>query len=321
MTSMHRRQFLASATSCAAHLALLAAVTPPRGRRWWPGAAQGPVVAREPFAYLERVGEGVWALVSTPLDGARATLANGGLVAGRHGVLAIEGFFQPEGARWLAERARDLTGRWPTHVAVTHYHADHANGLAGYLGEDARPIVRATAVTRDLVAERNRTASPASVDALRAAEVLDPGAHTTIDLGGRVVRVMPHEGHTPSDVALVVDDQRIVFCGDLVWHGMFPNYVDARPARLRAAVAALPRDPGTIYVPGHGPVGRAVELERYVAVLDEVERAAREGHAVGRPAADAAAAFSLPPALGEWTLFGAAFFERAFAAWYRELDA
>jgi glyoxylase-like metal-dependent hydrolase (beta-lactamase superfamily II) len=321
MTAIARREFLAGVSSCAAHLALLTTAAPLPGRWRWPGPGQGPVVAREPFGYLERVGEGVWALVSTPLDGARITLANGGLVAGRDGVLAIEGLFQPAGARWLAERSRDLTGRWPTHVAVTHYHADHANGLAGYLGEGSPPLVRATAVTRDLVVERNGTADPASLDALRGAEVVEPGADTTLDLGGRVVRVLPHEGHTPSDVALVLDEQRIVFCGDLVWHGMFPNYVDARPTRLRAAVAALPRDPGTTYVPGHGPVGRAVELDRYVTLLDEVERAARAGHAAGQPAAEAAAAFTLPPALGEWTLFGPTFFERAFAAWYRDLDA
>jgi glyoxylase-like metal-dependent hydrolase (beta-lactamase superfamily II) len=319
MTGMRRREFLAGASSCAAHLALLAAVAP--FHRWpWARVRQDPVVAREPFAYLERLGDGVWALVSTPLGGERATLANGGLVAGRDGVLAIEGFFQPAGARWLAERSRELTGRWPTHVAVTHYHADHANGLAGYALEGASPMLRATAVTRDLVFERNRTADPASLDALRASEIVDPDTATELDLGGRVVRVLPHDGHTPSDLALVLDEQRIVFCGDLVWHGMFPNYVDARPARLRAAVAALPRDPGTTYVPGHGPVGRAPEFERYVAVLDEVERVARAAHAAGTPAAEAGTAFTLSPALGEWTLFGPTFFERAFAAWYRELD-
>jgi hypothetical protein len=33
------------------------------------------------------------------LGGDRTTLCNGGLVAGRDGVLAIEGFMQPAGAR------------------------------------------------------------------------------------------------------------------------------------------------------------------------------------------------------------------------------
>jgi len=321
MTPIPRRDFLAGASTCAAHLALLSVVVP-RPWRWTRRSGPpGPVVAREPFAYLERVGEGVWALVSTPLDGDRATLANGGLIAGRDGVLAIEGFYQPEGARWLAERALDLTGRWPTHVVVTHYHADHATGLAGYVREAEHPTVRATAATRDLVQERNRDADPAGVAELQGAEVLSPEAGTTLDLGGRQVRITPRDGHTPSDVALVLEDQDIVFCGDLVWHGMFPNYVDALPSRLRTAAGGLRRGPGTTYVPGHGPVGGAAEFDRYLAMIDAVEQGAREAHAAGRPVKEAAAAFALPPSVGAWTLFGATFFERAFTAWYRELDS
>jgi hypothetical protein len=56
-------------------------------------------------------------------------------------------------------------------------------------------------------------------------------------------------------------------------------------------------------------------------MLDEVEHAARAGFATGTSAADAAARFTLPASLGEWTLFSKAFYERAFAAWYRDLDA
>jgi hypothetical protein len=66
-------------------------------------------------------------------------------------------------------------------------------------------------------------------------------------------------------------------------------------------------------------VGRQADFDRYVSVLDAVEEAARRSHAAGVPAAEAGAAFGLPPTLGEWTLFNKVFFERAFTAWYREL--
>jgi hypothetical protein len=41
----------------------------------------------------------------------------------------------------------------------------------------------------------------------------------------------------------------------------------------------------------------------------------------GQSAAEAGARFALPPTLGGWTLFNPAFFERAFTAWYRDLEA
>src|SRR6185503_10959226 len=85
----------------------------------------GKVVAAEPWARLEQLGDGVWAVISTPLAGgsdAMRTFSNGGIVSGRSGVLVIEGFASDAGASWIAESARVLTGRTPTHVILTHYH-------------------------------------------------------------------------------------------------------------------------------------------------------------------------------------------------------
>ena len=316
---MDRRAFVGQAGSCAAHLALASAVMPEWWRRAWAQQPRGRVVAQDDFGHLEQIADGIWALVSTPLGGDRTTVANGGLIAGRTGVLAIEGFFQPQGAAWLAARSRELTGRWPTDVLMTHYHADHVNGLAGYRTPNERPALRTTAATRDLALERNQPEDPERTGALHQVDAIPP-EDTTIDLGGRTVRVTSHSGHTASDLAVVVDDPAVTFCGDLVWNGMFPNYVDAVPSVLARAVRALRRGPDTVYVPGHGPVATAPDLQRYVELLDVVEVAARRSHAAGRPAREAAEGFSLPGSLGQWTLFGPTFFARAFTAWYRELD-
>jgi glyoxylase-like metal-dependent hydrolase (beta-lactamase superfamily II) len=320
MTSpLSRRAFLGQSGSCAAHLTLAAMMMPIASRMAWAQSPVGDVVAREPFGTLEKVADGVWALISTPLGGDRTTLSNGGIIAGRNGVLAIEGFNLPQGAEWLAGQARQLTGKWPTHVVLTHYHADHANGVAGYLS-GGRLVVRTTERTRDLVATKNLPADAARSAVLSGVELVPTSGATTIELGGRSVRVIPRGGHTDSDVSLELDDPAVVFCGDLVWNGMFPNYVDAQPSRLAAAVRAIRRSSrDTIYVPGHGAVARVADFDRYVSMLDEVEQAARRAHASGVSAADAGASFTLPASLGEWVLFSKVFYPRAFEAWYREL--
>ncbi len=316
---LSRRAFLGQSGSCAAHLALAATMMPFASRMAWAQSPLGHVVAREPFGSLERVADGVWAMISTPLSGDRTTLSNGGIIAGRNGVLAIEGFNLPQGAEWLAGQARQLTGKWPTHVVLTHYHADHANGVAGYQS-GGHPVTRATERTRDLVTTKNLPVDTARSAILSDVELLPMSGATTIDLGGRSVRVMPRGGHTDSDVTLELDDPAIVFCGDLVWNGMFPNYVDAQPSRLSLAVRAVRRSSrDTIYVPGHGAVARVAEFDRYVSVIDEVEQAARRSYTSGISASDAGASFALPASLGEWVLFSKAFYPRAFEAWYREL--
>jgi glyoxylase-like metal-dependent hydrolase (beta-lactamase superfamily II) len=316
----NRREFLQQSGACAAHLALATPFMPAIARALW-ATSRGTVVAREPFGNLEKVADGVWALISTPLNNDRTTVSNGGIIVGRNAVLAIEGFNQPEGAIWLAGKARELTGRWPTHVVLTHYHADHANGVGGYFKSDGHPSVHATDRTKALVLERNQPANADRTAALRDTLVIGASAPTTLDLGGRSVRIVPRLGHTESDLSLELDDPAITFCGDLVWNAMFPNFVDALPTKLATSVRALRGTRDTIYIPGHGPIARAAEFDRYVAMLDEVERAARKAHADGVPPATAGGNFSLPASFGEWALFNKVFYQRAFEAWERELRA
>jgi glyoxylase-like metal-dependent hydrolase (beta-lactamase superfamily II) len=318
--TLSRRTFLLQTGSCAAHLRL-AALAAPLARATWARAARGPVVAMEPFARLESIGPKIWAVISTPLSGDYTTVSNGGLIAGSDGVLAIEGFMKPEGAAWLAGKAVELTGKRPTHVLLTHFHSDHANGVAGYLNGSSPVKIHATSITTTLVHDRNLPADTARNDALAGAIPVDPTRPTTINLGGRVVHLTPRLGHTPSDTAITVDDPRLIFCGDLVWNGMFPNYVDAAPIALRQAVQWLRNERVPQYVPGHGSMATPADLDRYVDVLDEVERAARAAHERGLSAADGAKAYKLPASLGEWLLFSPKFMEVAFTAWYRTLPA
>lgn len=305
-----RRTFLRA--SCALPVGALFAR--PGGER---GRVSGrfPVVAQEAWGRLERVADGVWALVSTPLAD-RTTLCNGGIVAGRAGVLMVEAFGSDAGARWMAERARALTGRAPTHVVVTHYHGDHTAGLRGAV-ELGAPEVLITARTDELVRDRN---DGAALDVLDGARLLDTRRPTEIDLGGRSVLVVPRRGHTESDVSLEVTDPAVVFCGDLVWNGMFPNYVDATPSRLSLAVRLLRERGATVWVPGHGALAARADLDRYVDLLDDVEAAARRAVQTGQGAEEAGAAYTIPASLGEWTLFNPRYFECAIGAWMRELQ-
>jgi glyoxylase-like metal-dependent hydrolase (beta-lactamase superfamily II) len=309
-----RREFLRDTTSCAAHLAWMAAAAPWLPRRLW-AQERFPVVAREPWGRIEEVAQGVWALVSTPLEGDRTTLCNGGIVAGRNGVLVVEAFGSDAGATWMAQQARTLTGRMPTHVVLTHYHGDHTGGLRGSV-PSADVSLLSTDATRRLVLDRNQDPPR---DLLDGAELLDPRRPSEVDLGGRSVLIVPRNGHTDSDVSLEISEPSVVFCGDLVWNRMFPNYVDAIPSRLSANVGLLRALGATTYVPGHGPLADAAELDRYQILLDDVEAAARRAVERGVSAQDAGAAYRIRPELGAWTLFSPAYFERAIGAWMKEL--
>ncbi len=299
-----RREFLGTSLTCAAHVAFMASPFSASARRLWASRPQGRIVAEEPFGRIEEVGDGLYALISTPLGGDYTTVANGGIIAGRSGVVVVEGLMTADGAEWLARQARELTGRLPTHVVVTHYHGDHSRGVSGYFSESTTgPDILATETSRDLVLTQ-----PAQ------------GEETEETRLDRAVRIVPRAGHTPSDVTIELPEDGVVWCGDLVWIDMFPNYVDAVPSHLSTSVRAI-QDPGwKTYVPGHGPLADAGAYARYLGVIDDVERAAREAIDRGLTAEQAGSRYELPGEFGEWALFNPRYYERAIGAWMRELS-
>jgi glyoxylase-like metal-dependent hydrolase (beta-lactamase superfamily II) len=308
-----RRGFLGTLGGCAAHLLWMSSGYG-AARKLYAAQPLGHVAGTEPWARVEELGPGVWSIISTPLAGPRGsdswrTVCNGGIIAGRSEVLLLEAFTSPEGARWAVDVATQLTGRRPTLALVTHYHGDHTTGIPAYAA-DANPVpVRSTPTTRGLLQGKDPLPEP----------VIPDQGESRIDLGGRVVKLVSRVGHTPSDVTIEVDDPQVVFCGDLVWNGMFPNYRDAIPSRKAASVRALLSAGDVPYVPGHGGMAKKADLERYLTLLDDVGEKAKAAIAAGTPLDQAADSYQLPAGFEAWVMFSPTYFRVAFQAWGKEL--
>jgi glyoxylase-like metal-dependent hydrolase (beta-lactamase superfamily II) len=213
---------------------------------------------------------------------------------------------------------------------VSHVHPDHTYGLAGYLSAPQRPQIIMTDATRRLFLERqlsddSRTRQGKGLVAIGGPyalpdAVIMPGAEpTTLDLGGRVVKLVERVGHTPSDLTIEIDSPRVIWTGDLVFHGMFPYYGDARPIQLRETCRAMLADTKATFVPGHGACAAAGDLGPYLELIDHVEQAARVAFAAGKSAADGAKDYKLPESQKDLYIFNPQVFVFAFEAWYRQL--
>jgi len=328
----NRRRFLSRSLAGAGLLAgsRISRAASPIPQGW---NAFGNTEVETPFARVERLAEGVWAVISTPFKpeggfGDMTTVCNGGFIAGREGLLIIDTFQQPSGAAWVVEQAQRLTGKRPTHVLLTHFHGDHSGGLAGFQLAGEGPEIIMTVKTRQLIWERyqqprEQDGSPfLSVRQRFLAPTMllpEEGGPVPLDLGGRTVQIERRAGHTPSDLAVRVEDPHILFDGDLIWKDVFPNFADALPDVWEKQAREILQEPELIHVTGHGDVARSRDLANYPKMLDEVEAAARKAHQAGRELKEAAADFNLPPSLGKWLLFNASQYETAFRAWYRIL--
>ncbi len=328
VSPVSRRDFLSWSGTCCAHLMWMSAASSLGARRLFAAESQGrKIVAEEPWGRIEELYEGVWAVVSTPLAKQDwTTLSNGGIIAGKERVLVVESFARPAGAAWVSKQAQALTGRLPTDVVITHYHGDHANGVNGFLRDGDTPRVWTTGRTKELLTQE-KPRNDGRGDENQRASLFEDAAEiamdqtTEIDLGGRKVRIEPRAGHTASDVTVEIEDPSVVFYGDLLWNGMFPNFRDTIPSLFAESIQAAMRTRDTVYVPGHGPLADKDDITRLLAVLAEVERAARKTFGTETTADETGRLFRLPESLGQWALFNDDYFVTAMSAWHRELAA
>ncbi len=317
---LDRRSFLRNSSSCAAWILGLAAAAPLATRRAFAQDGERKTVAKEKWARLEQVTDNVWALISTPFESRDfTTVSNGGIIAGKERVLVVEAMNQARGATWLAERAQELTGRWPTDVVVTHYHADHSSGSSGFEKSGQPTTLWLTADTQKRMEQTNRSRSE-PLPMLKTVKTIDADQPTKLDLGERQVTVATLSGHTNSDVTIEVQDPNVIFCGDLFFNRLIPNYLDAKPATLHQSVAKLRREAKTLYIPGHGSAASPQDLKLYQEFLVMMEDAARAAFKKGDESQAAGGAFQLPEKFANWYIFSPQVVPRAFAAWYREFE-
>lgn len=277
------------------------------------------VLLTEKWGRIEKIQDGVWAHVSTPFETRDyTTVCNGGIIAGDKGVLAIEAFMQPKGAKWWGEKAMELTGRWPTDVVSTHFHGDHTGGHKGYFTDKHKPNFWLTNTTKE-DAEKSFSGRGMKGNEFQNVQTIDAENGTEIDLGNRKVTLKPGSGHTNSDVTIELADPAVVFCGDLFFNRMFPNYGNAIPSRLNTYAKTIAATKDTIFVPGHGPVADAAAAKIYHDFLGWVENWATESITAGQTVAEATKEFKLPTQFEEWFVWSPDNAKKAWTAWDREL--
>ena len=255
---------------------------------------------------VEQVAPGAFAAIA--VEGDRASVGNAGFVVGSTGVLAVDSSATEEGARELLAEIRKVTSlpvRW---VVDTHYHLDHVGGNAVY--RDAGAVVVAHANVRKWARTENlkwrKEITPkdrAMLDALVLPEVTTED-RITLSLGDRDAVLSARPGHTNGDLMVRVGD--VVFAGDLFWKTTVPNTIDAHTDAWVETLEGLLRDaPAAVFVPGHGAVGRAIDVRFFrdylVALRQTVARGIEAGR-TGPPLADAVVE-SLKPKYGAWTWF------------------
>ncbi len=257
-----------------------------------PGAPGGsrPLLSLSPW---REVATGVYLAVAEP-----ATV-NLGLVVGTTGALLIDTGSSPEQGRQLREAVAAVTELPLQAVVVTHWHFDHAFGLAAF--PDVPTLGHESVAAR---LDSSAAAAAAAGLGFSPTDLQAPSRGLAVaaafDLGDRRVEVAHlGAGHTEGDLVVVVPDADVLFVGDLLESAGPPWYgPDSRPhewaATLDGVIGLMTAT--TRAVPGHGePVDREFVFDargRVAAVSGELTRLVDDG--VGEAEALAAGSWPYP---------------------------
>src|SRR5262245_12024060 len=244
-------------------------------------AALSATAAGPPRFEVSEVAPGVFAAISDPAD--EQAGGNAGFIVGTEEVLVVDAFGSEAAAERLLTEIRSRT-KLPVRFAVlTHFHRDHLSGAAALAKAGALVLghenVRAWG-RREW--ETDRTPERRALDAALKLPDVTFRDHVSVELGGRAVSLDHRSGHSGSDALVSVLDAKILFTGDLFSKRSVPGLNYARTDEWIATLDALLRTyPDWTFVPGHGPVSRALDVRQFrdylTGLRQAVARALKDG--------------------------------------------
>ena len=142
-----------------------------------------------------------------------------GAIVTSEGTVVIDTLPFPRETREMIDFLRGESKRGIRYVIDTHHHADHVYG--NYLfgeadiisGEKCREIMRKSG-EKNLAEAKQQTPELAEVT-LRLPNITFP-EKLTINLGDRVMRLMPMLGHSLDGIGVYIEGDKILFAGDAV---------------------------------------------------------------------------------------------------------
>lgn len=221
-----------------------------------------------PVLIPQRVSEHVWFFRGTSGVAAasnRGFIANAGFVVTGDGVVVFDALGSPVLGNAMIAAIRNVTKEPIRRLILSHYHADHFYGAQSFKAVGAEVWAGARAkvylnsdLAQERLDERRHDLAP-DVDAktrlVAADHWLDfpdekPVPFRMGSVGFRVIDV--GGAHSPEDLMLFVEGDRVLFAGDLFFTGRIP-YVGNADSRawLKALDKIVPLN-AKVVIPGHG---------------------------------------------------------------------
>ena len=217
-------------------------------------------------------------------------ISNAGVILSDEGVIIFDALGTPSLAQKLLHKIREITDKPILKVFLSHYHADHIYGLQVFKEQGAEIIAPAgvyeyldSEVAATRLEERRLTLDPWVNDKtylVTPDQVIDKKTNFNIGNMNFTVNVMG-SAHSEGDMTLYVENDRVLFTGDLIFEGRVPFIGSDNTRHWLESLQQIEKQKLHALVPGHGGLAKdpmqAIKLTRtYLAFLRDKMGAAVE---------------------------------------------
>lgn len=237
-----------------------------------------------------KVAPHVWAIP----DGNVGLVPNVGIIVGRRATMVVDTGLGPRNGTTVLREVAKVSTNTEMYVATTHYHPEHSLGGAAFpaTAKFVRPAVQHQEMQEVGKTIQNTFAnlSPLHKELLDGVEY--PRAdilfdrEQRLDLGGVHVRLFTRGPlHTKGDTLIFVEEDRVLFSGDVVMNNAFLAAGAASNIKTwLATFDELDALKPAVVVPSHGGIGDATligkDRDYLTAVQNRVAQLKAEGKSV-----------------------------------------
>jgi glyoxylase-like metal-dependent hydrolase (beta-lactamase superfamily II) len=232
-------------------------------------------------------------------DGRVNLVPNIGIIVGNRAILVVDAGMGPRNGETVLRELAKVSKNADLYFTTTHFHPEHVTGIQAFPANTR--IIRSTVQEEELKQKQpefiaNFSKRTPEIKALlqdvkpRPPDILFDH-ELKLDLGGVTARLLwVGPAHTLGDTVIYVEEDKVLFTGDVVVNRFFPIFPD-KDASGKNWLVSLNRfealQPRTV-VPGHGEVGGVDLIAKEQAYLKGVQSRVAALKAQGKSSKEAA---------------------------------
>ena len=238
---------------------------------------------------------------------------NVGIIVGNKATLVVDTGLGPRNGDAIVREMKKVSANADVYVVTTHYHPEHSLGAGAFKGAK---LLMTRLQQQDMAELGKQIQDTFAGRSALTAELLNGVPYPTpdilfdrdyrLDLGGVHARLLwrgPAAMHTRGDTMIFVEEDRVLFTGDVVMSQRFlaAQNTSSISTWLSTLDELASLKPAKV-VPSHGSIGDATLIARDRAFLQTVQERVGELKRAGKSSDEAAAAVvaEIAPKYPEW---------------------